>query len=297
MPIHTPNPMTGRYRSRTKGANVSITVNFNASATQAYDTLNATNSALNTTIGEMSSGLAIQTAASNPAGYVSAGLLGDQAAGYGVDITNAQNGVSMLQTAQGALNQAVSIVQQMQQLAYSSANSGSTDPAAAAANQQEYSALQSDLTQIANTTKFGSQVLLSGTYTGTFQVGTGVSSYSQLAVTISTAATDTGLGLNTTSVDTQANATTAITSLSAAINTVDSMQAYLGAQQNKLQDIVANLTVGQQNLQSAQSRIVDTNFAQASTQLATQQILEQTGASMLATAQQAPNIVLKALGL
>jgi flagellin len=289
--------MTGRYRSRTKGANVSITVNFNASATQAYDTLNATNSALNTTIGEMSSGLAIQTAASNPAGYVSAGLLGDQAAGYGVDITNAQNGVSMLQTAQGALNQAVSIVQQMQQLAYSSANSGSTDPAAAAANQQEYSALQSDLTQIANTTKFGSQVLLSGTYTGTFQVGTGVSSYSQLAVTISTAATDTGLGLNTTSVDTQANATTAITSLSAAINTVDSMQAYLGAQQNKLQDIVANLTVGQQNLQSAQSRIVDTNFAQASTQLATQQILEQTGASMLATAQQAPNIVLKALGL
>ena len=297
MPIHTPNPMTGRYRSRTKGANVSITVNFNASATQAYDTLNATNSALNTTIGEMSSGLAIQTAASNPAGYVFAGLLGDQAAGYGVDITNAQNGVSMLQTAQGALNQAVSIVQQMQQLAYSSANSGSTDPAAAAANQQEYSALQSDLTQIANTTKFGSQVLLSGTYTGTFQVGTGVSAYSQLAVTISTAATDTGLGLNTTSVDTQANATTAITSLSAAINTVDSMQAYLGAQQNKLQDIVANLTVGQQNLQSAQSRIVDTNFAQASTQLATQQILEQTGASMLATAQQAPNIVLKALGL
>lgn len=276
---------------------MSITVNFNAAATRAYDTLNATNTALNKTIGEMSSGLSIQTAADNPAGFVSAGLLGNQAAGYGVDITNAQNGVSMLQTAQSALNQVSGIVQQMQQLAYSSANSGSTDTAAMAANQQEFSALQSDLNQIANTTKFGSQVLLNGTYSGTFQVGTGTSSYSQLSVAINTAATASGLGLSSSSVSSQSNATSAITKLSAAMNTVDSMAAYLGAQQNGLQDIVANLTVGQENLQASQSRIVDTNFAQASTQLATQQILEQTGASMLAQAQQAPQLVLKSLGL
>ena len=276
---------------------MSITVNFNAAATRAYDTLNATNTALNKTIGEMSSGLSIQTAADNPAGFVSAGLLGNQAAGYGVDITNAQNGVSMLQTAQSALNQVSGIVQQMQQLAYSSANSGSTDTAAMAANQQEFSALQSDLNQIANTTKFGSQVLLNGTYSGTFQVGTGTSSYSQLSVAINTAATASGLGLSSSSVSSQSSATSAITKLSAAMNTVDSMAAYLGAQQNGLQDIVANLTVGQENLQASQSRIVDTNFAQASTQLATQQILEQTGASMLAQAQQAPQLVLKSLGL
>lgn len=272
-------------------------MNFNAAATRAYDTLNATNTALNKTIGEMSSGLSIQTAADNPAGFVSAGLLGNQAAGYGVDITNAQNGVSMLQTAQSALNQVSGIVQQMQQLAYSSANSGSTDTAAMAANQQEFSALQSDLNQIANTTKFGSQVLLNGTYSGTFQVGTGTSSYSQLSVAINTAATASGLGLSSSSVSSQSSATSAITKLSAAMNTVDSMAAYLGAQQNGLQDIVANLTVGQENLQASQSRIVDTNFAQASTQLATQQILEQTGASMLAQAQQAPQLVLKSLGL
>jgi flagellin len=274
-----------------------ITVNFNAAASQAYDTLNQTNSALNKTIEELSSGLAIQTAADNPSGYVSAGLLGDQAAGYGVDITNAQNGVSMLQTAQSALNQVVNIVEQMQQLAYSSANSGSTDTAAMTANNQEYQALQSDLNQIANTTKFGTQVLLAGSYSGTFQVGIGTSSYSQLSISISTAATASGLGLSSTDVSSQSDATTAITALSAALNTVDTIQAYLGAQQNKLQDIVANLTVGQENLQASQSRIVDTNFAQATTQLATQQILEQTGASMLAQAQQAPQLVLKALGL
>jgi flagellin len=276
---------------------MSITVNFNAAATQAYDTLNSTNSALNKTINELSSGLAIQTAADNPAGYVSAGLLGDQAAGYGVAITNSQNGVSMLQTAQSALNQVVGIIQQMQQLAYSSANSGSTDSAAMAANNQEYTALQGDLNQIANTTKFGSQVLLSGSYSGTFQVGIGTSSYSQLSISISTAATAAGLGLSSTSVGSQSSASTAIQALSSALNTVDTIQAYLGAQQNMLQDITANLTVGQENLQASQSRIVDTNFAQASTQLATQQILESTGASMLAQAQQAPQLVLKALGL
>jgi len=276
---------------------VAITVNFNASATQAYDTLNQTNSSLNTTIEQLSSGLTIQTAADNPAGYVSAGLLGDQAAGYGVDMTNAQNGVSMLQTAQSALNQVTSIVQQMQQLAYSSANSGTTDSAAMAANQQEFSALSSDLNQIANTTKFGSQVLLSGSYSGTFQVGIGTSSFSQLGISVATAATANGLGLSAASVGSQSSATSAIQSLSSALNTVNGIQAYLGAQQNKLQDIVSNLTVGQENLQAAQSSIVDTNFAQASTTLATQQILESTGASMLAQAQAGPNTVLKALGL
>lgn len=274
-----------------------ITVNFNASATQAYNTLNNTNNALNKTIGELSSGLKIQTAADNPAGYVSAGLLGDQAAGYGVAITNAQNGVSLLQTAQGALNQVVSIVQQMQQLAYSSASSATTDTSAASANNQQYTALQNDLTQIANTTKFGSQVLLTGSFSATFQVGTGTSSYDQLAISISTAATASGLSLASTSVDTQTNASTAITALSSALNTVDGLQAYLGAQQNKLQDIVSNLTVGQENLKASQARIVDTNFAQATTQLTTQQILEQTGASMLSQAQHAPQLVLKALGL
>jgi len=277
---------------------MSIQVNFNAAATQTYDTLNSTNTSLNKTIEELSSGFQIQTAADNPAGYVVAGLLGDQAAGYGVDITNAQNGVSVLQTAQSALNQVVGIIQQMQQLAYSSANSGSTDTAAQAANQQEYAALQNDLNQIANTTKFGSQVLLNGSYVNElFQVGIGTSSFDQLSISISTAATSAGLGLSGTDVSNATDATAAITALSNALNTVDEIQAYLGAQQNKLQDIVANLTVGQENMQASQARIVDTNFAQATTQLATLQILEQTGSAMLAQAQTAPQLILKALGL
>ena len=274
-----------------------LTVNFNASAALATNDLTSTNNTLNTLIGQLSSGLQIQNAADNPAGYVSAGLLGDQAAGYGVDITNAQDGISMLQTAQGAVNQVTSILQQMQQLAYSSANSGTTDSAAMTANNQEYQALSSDLNQIAGSTKFGSEVLLNGTYSGTFQIGTGVSTNSQLAISFSTGVSAGSLGLSTTDVTSQANATTAISALSAAMSTVDGIAGQAGALQNELQAIVSNLSVGQENLQAAQAQITDVNFAQASTQLATQQVLLQSGSAMLANAQAEPSTLLKALGL
>lgn len=274
-----------------------LTVNFNAAAAQATTNLTFTNNKLNKVLSQLSSGLQIQTAADNPAGYVTAGLLGDQAQGYGVAIVNAQNGGAVLQTAQSALNQTVSVIQQMQQLAYNSANSGSTDAAAQQANNQEYQALQTQLNEIANTTQFGSQQLLNGSYVGTFQINTGTNSYSQLNVTISTAVTASGLGLSTTSVGSASTATSAITALSAALSSVDQTAAYVGAQQNVLSDAVNALTVGQQNLQSAQSNIVDVNFAQASTQLAADQILVSSGSSMLANAQQEPQAVLHALGL
>lgn len=274
-----------------------LTVNFNASAALATNDLTATNNTLNTLIGQLSSGLQIQNAADNPAGYVSAGLLGDQAAGYGVDITNAQNGISMLQTAQGAVNQVISILQQMQQLAYSSANSGTTDTAAMTANNQEYQALASDLTQISGSTKFGTEVLLNGSYSGTFQIGTGVSTNSQLAISFSTGVSAGSLGLSTTDVSTQTDATTAISALSAAMTTVDNIAGQAGALQNELQNIATNLSVGQENLQAAQAQIVDVNFAQASTRLATEQVLLQSGSAMLANAQSEPSTLIKALGL
>jgi len=274
-----------------------LTVNFNASATQATVDLTNTNNSLDSLIGQLSSGLQIQDAADNPAGYVSAGLLGDQAAGYGVDITNAQDGVSMLQTAQGALNQVTSILQQMQQLAYSSANSGTTDAAAMSANQQEFSALSNDLNQIAGSTKFGSEVLLNGSYSGTFQIGTGTSTNSQLAISFTTGVSASDLGLSSVSVGTQSDATSAITALSSAMSTVDAIAAQAGATQNELTDVVNNLTVGQENLQAAQAQIQDVNFAQASTALAAQQVLLQSGSAELANAQAEPATLLHALGL
>lgn len=240
---------------------MSITDNYNAAATRAYSALDRTTSALDNTFAELSSGLQIHTAANNPAGYVSAGLLGDQANGYGVDITNAQNDISMLRTVQGALNKIITIIEQMQQLAYSSANSATTDQAAMEFNNQEYQALQRDITRITISTRFGPSSFYVFFLSGTFQVGTGTSSYSQLPFSINTNEVLSWLTLSSTDISTQADATSALTHIAAALQAADNIQSYLGAQQNELQKIVSNLVTGRENLRASQSRIVDANFA------------------------------------
>ncbi len=276
----------------------SLVINTNLAAIGAYNNLNATDQAMSTAIQRLSSGLQISTAADNPSGYVVSQSLESQANGYGVAITNAQNGVSLVQTANGALNQITSILQTMNQLALSSANGATTDTTALTANEQEFSALQSQIDQIANTTSFGTTNLLDGTFSNqVLQVGAFNSANNQISLSIQ-AATTTALGVASTavSVGTVASAQAAIASVQAAISKVNAYEANLGATQNQLQAITANLTVGQQNLQAANSRLVDVNMAQEMTTYSTDQILMQSGVAMLAQAQQAPSLVLKLLG-
>ncbi len=276
----------------------SLVVNTNMSAVDAYNNLNATDQAMSVAIGRLSSGLQIQTAADNPAGYVIAEGLQAQANGYQQAISNAQNGVSLIQTASGALNQIASILQTMDQLALSSANGATNDAQSLNANQQEFAALQNQIDQIANTTSFGTTKLLDGTFSGqVLQVGAFDNTNQQLVVTIQ-AATTGALGVSAASVavSSQASAQAAVSAVQAAINNVASIEAAVGAVQNQLQAVVANLTVGQQNLQAAYSGLVDVNFAQETTQFTTDQILMQSGVAMLSQAQQTPSLVLKLLG-
>jgi flagellin len=273
----------------------SLVVDTNLSAIAAYNNLNATDTAESTAIGELSSGLAIQTAADGPAAYVTSQALESQSNGYSVAISNAQDGVSLVQTASGALNQISSILQTMNQLALSSANGATNDTNSLNANEQEFSALQSDIDQIANTTSFGTTNLLSGSFTSqVLQVGAFDNSNQQVSISIS-AATSSALGLTAASVGvgSATSAQAAISAVQAAISTVDGIEASVGAVQNELQSIAANLTVGQQNLSAADSQLVDVNMAQEMTTFSTDQILMQTGVSMLAQAQQAPSLVLK----
>src|SRR5580658_4710073 len=173
----------------------SLVVDTNLSAIAAQDSLNQTNSAEDQAIEELSTGLSIQTAADGPAAYVTSQALESQANGYGEAITNAQNGVSLVQTASGALNQISSILQTMNQLALSSANGATNDSTSLGANQQEFAALQSDIDQIANTTSFGSTNLLDGTFTSqVLQVGAFNLTNQQVSVSIS-AATAGALGV------------------------------------------------------------------------------------------------------
>lgn len=275
----------------------SLVVNTNISAIDAFNNLNATDQAMSTAISQLSSGLQIQTAADNPAAYVVSQDLLSQSNGYQQAISNAENGVSMIQTASGALNQISSILQTMDSLAINSANGATNSAQSLSANQQEFVALQNQIDQIANTTSFGTSQLLNGDFSGqVLQVGAFDNTNQQLVVTIS-AATTGALGVSTVSVSvgSAASAAAAISAVQAAINTVASVEANVGATQNQLNVVVANLTVGQQNLQSAYSGLVDVNFAQATTKFSTDQILMQSGVSMLSQAQQQPSLVLKLL--
>lgn len=273
----------------------SLVVNNNLSALNAYNNVNQTDMAMSKAISQLSSGLQIQTAADNPAGYVTAEGLQSQANGYTQAISNAQNGVSLIQTASGALNQIASILQTMNSLALASANGATNDTNSLNANQQEFTALSNEINQISNTTQFGTTQLLDGSFSNqTLQVGAFDNTNNQITLTIQGVSTG-ALGVGSLSVASAPSAQAAASAVQAAISQVASIEANVGATQNQLTAVVANLTVGQQNLQSAYSGIVDVNFAQATTTYSTDQILMQSGVAMLSQAQQTPSLVLKLL--
>lgn len=273
---------------------MSLRINTNVEALIAYNNLSNTNNALNTSISQLSSGLKIQTAADNAAGYVISQNLQTQANGYGVAVSNSQNAVSLIQTASGALGQETAILQNMNQLATQAASTATQSTASSNANQQEFASLQNELTQIASTTQFGGASLLNGTYSGVVQAGWQATAADQ--VNMSIGGTDAGtLGVGTASINISSGtfAQAAMTAVQAALATVGSISANLGATQNQLQAITNNLTVGQQNLTAANSRLVDVNVAKATSQFTAQQILMQAGTAMLSQAQQLPQLALK----
>jgi flagellin len=277
---------------------MSLSVNTNISAIDAYNNLNATSNAMQQTISELSSGLQIQTAADNASGYVIAQGLDVQANGLGVAINNGQNAISVLQIAEGAMNQQISILQRMNELATQAANAGTANSNSLAADQQEFIALQNQLDQIANSTQFGQTQLLNGSYANqSFQIGAYASSVDQVVVSIATLNTTamgvSSAGTSAVSIGTSAAALAAMTAVQAAIQQVATTEAGVGAAQNQIQAIIANDTVGQQNVQSAYSTLVDANVAQAMTKFSSQQVLMQSGIAMLSQAQSLPQLLLK----
>ncbi len=274
---------------------MSLSINTNIAAIDAYNNLNSTSNAMQTTIQQLSSGLQIQTAADNASGYVISQGLQTQANGLGVAINNGQNAISVLQIASGAMNQQVSILQRMNELATQAANQGASNPNSLAADQQEFQALQNQLDQIANSTSFGGTSLLNGSYTNqVFQIGAYASSVDQVSVSIG-ALTTGALNVATAavSIGTVSAAISAMAAVQSAIMTVASVEASVGAVQNQVQAVVANDTVGQQNVQAANSALVDTNMAQAMTTFSSQQVLMQAGVAMLSQAQALPQLILK----
>ena len=301
---------------------MSLRINSNISAMNAYRNLSSTDKQMKSSLEKLSSGLRINRAADDAAGLSISQGLQSQIGGLQVAARNAQDGINVVQTADGALNESEAILQRMRDLAVQASNSGSQDATAQGAAQTEFSQLNSELDRIVSTTKFGSQAILNGNYQGNFQVDSGTGAGSQITVDLGSTAlvamattptgaggtTITGLdstGLGTTSLSltgtTSANghsnsAQDAVDQLDDAIKFVSTVRANLGAYQNRFDHTINNINVAVENLSASKSAITDTDMAQEMTNFTKAQILQQAGTAMLAQANQAPQGVLKLLG-
>ena len=274
-----------------------LRINQNIAAMNAYRHLSVSEGQMAKSLEKLSSGFRINRAADDAAGLVISENLRSQVNGLRVAVRNAQDGVSVVQTAEGALTEVHAILQRMRDLAVQSSNSGANDSSARAAAQLEVGQLISELDRISASTKFAGQTLLDGAYTGTFQVGTGTASTDRIVVNLTSGGntSSTGLVVNAVNVSTYAGAQTAIGLIDTAVGTVSTLRGNLGAVQNRFEHTISNLQVAQENLAASESRIRDTDMAQEMMQFTRAQILQQAGTAMLSQANAAPQSVLQLL--
>ncbi|MGY1736695.1 flagellin N-terminal helical domain-containing protein [Geodermatophilus sp. SYSU D00684] len=268
-----------------------LRVNNNIAAFNAYRNLNVTDGAMSKSLEKLSSGLRINRAADDAAGLAISEGLRSQIGGLKVAVRNAQDGVSVVQTAEGALTETHSILQRMRDLAVQAANDGALSNTDKTKANAEFTALKAELDDIAKTT-FNGTPLLDGTYNKTFQVG--ANALDKLAVAIGDM-DSAGLAVDASTIATQAGADAAIAAVTTAIETVSTQRANLGAVQNRLEHKINNLNATVENLTASESRIRDTDMAQEMVSFTRSQILSQAGTAMLAQANQSSQGVLQLL--
>ena len=268
-------------------------INTNIASLNSQRNLTTSQASLSTSLQRLSSGLRINSAKDDAAGLAISEGLRSQVGGLKVAVRNAQDGVSVVQTAEGALTETHSILQRMRDLAVQAANDGSLDTNAKAAADSEYQQLALELDDISSKTAFNGVKLLDGTFSKDFQVGANASD--TLTVDLSTSLDSATLLGSVGDLTSAANATTAIGAVDTAIQTVSTSRASLGAQQNRLEHKINNLNVAVENLSASESRIRDTDMALEMVSFTRAQILSQAGTAMLAQANQAPQNVLQLL--
>jgi flagellin len=275
---------------------MSLFVSTNTASLNGQNNLSRSTGALQTSMQRLSSGMRINSAKDDAAGLQISNRLTSQINGLGVAQRNAQDGISMAQTAEGALQESTNILQRMRDLSVQAAN-GSNSVADRGSMNKEIVALQTELTRISDKTTFGDRELLSGSFSAgvTFQVG--AKANETITVTIGDMdAAKLSVDAAVLNVNTQTGAQSAITSIDAAIKKVDGQRADLGAVQNRFEHTINNLANVQENVSASRSRIRDTDFATETAQMTKNQILQQAGTSILAQANQLPQAALSLLG-
>ena len=286
---------------------MALTVNTNTTSLGVQKNLNRASDALSTSMTRLSSGLKINSAKDDAAGLQIATRMTSQIRGQTMAIKNANDGVSIAQTAEGAMQEQTNILQRMRELAVQSRNDSNSSTDRDALN-KEFQSMLLEIDRIADSTQLNGKNLLDGTAgVMTFQVGSNVGTQNQITISLSGAMKTIGAGAALTGLagktiagaDTTAaqnNFSAAVSAIDDALNAINSSRADLGASQNRLTSTINNLNNINENAEAARGRVQDTDFAAETAQLTKQQTLQQASTSVLAQANQLPSAVLKLLG-
>jgi flagellin len=269
-------------------------INHNLNSINSLNALDVTTNAVSSSLAKLSTGLRINTAADDASGLAISEKFRAQINGLQTAKTNAQEGISMLQTAEGSLNEVSSILQRINTLAVRSANDVTLTAANRTTMNSEVTGLKAELDRIAANVTFNTKTLLDGTLSGNLQVGAGATADNQIGVSI-TSVTAATLGMTATAVDTVANALTAITTTNTAIDTVAGNRGTIGVVENRLQHTISNLDTSITNTTASESSIRDVDMASEISNLTRLQILQQSDVAMLAQANSQPQAVLSLL--
>lgn len=273
-----------------------LSIVTNPESLTAQKNLSRTSRALSANFGRLSSGLRINSAGDDAAGLAISEKLKAQIRSVGQAERNANDGISLLQTAEGAMGELGGILTRMRELAAQAAT-GTVGPTERGFLSQEFEQLRDEIDRVATVTEFNGTKLLDGTATSailTFQVGIGATSSDRLSLGIVTV-DSTALGLAAESVSTIATAQSSLGIIDSAITLLSAARADIGAVQNRMQVTIMNLQSARENLSAANSRIRDVDVADETAQLTKNNILMQAGVSVLAQANQAPSLALSLL--
>jgi flagellin len=274
---------------------MSISVRTNASSLSAQGNLSKTAADLSKSISRLSSGLRIESAADDAAGLAISEDFKASIRSLNQAKRNANDGVSLIQTADGSLKEVSGLLGRMREISVQSRN-GTVNTTQRGYLQDEFDTLRSEIDRVVNTTEFNGVSLLDGDQaTGlAFQVGIDTTSNDRLTISIATSSAS-ALGIGTSTISSTAGADAAIAALDTAIQRVSTRRAGLGAMQNRLATTMSNIETYSTNLSAANSRIVDVDVAEETANLTKNQILMQAGTAMLAQANQGPSMALQLL--
>ena len=278
-----------------------LTINTNIASLNAQRNLNMSQGSLATSMQRLSSGLRVNSAKDDAAGLAIAERMNAQVRGMNVAVRNANDGISMSQTAEGALSQVSNSLQRMRELAVQARNATNSSSDKDSLN-KEFTQLQSEISRVLGGTTFNGKHILGADATAlTFQIGANTTADDTITVTtvnMTQATAVTTVTASTASIGAVASGgaiDTVINNIDAAIDNVNDTRATFGATESRFDAIITNLQTGVENQSAARSRIMDADFAAETANMSRAQVLQQAGTAMVAQANQLPNQVLKLL--